>query len=171
MLSRFGIVERLDYYPPAELAEVIRRSARLLSMEIEPTAADEIASRARGTPRIANRLLRRTRDFAEVLGDGRITHDITTRALDRLEVDAAGLDAMDRRLLTTIIEHYKGGPVGIEALAAALSEPRDTLEDVYEPYLIQQGFVARTARGRCATERAYTHLGVQPPLRQQERLF
>lgn len=171
MLSRFGIVERLDYYPAAELTEVVRRSARLLSIHVEDGACDEIARRARGTPRVANRLLRRTRDFADVLGDGRVDRKETMRALDRLEVDACGLDAMDRRLLRTIVEHYKGGPVGIDTLAAALSEPRDTLEDVYEPYLLQQGFLARTARGRVVTDRSYEHLGLKPPMREQGRLF
>jgi holliday junction DNA helicase RuvB len=167
LLSRFGYVARLDYYPPEQLAQVVSRSARLLEIELESTAASEIAQRARGTPRIANRLLRRTRDFAEVLGDGRLTYPVAERALDRLDVDRAGLDEMDRRFLTIIIDFYKGGPVGIETLAAALSEPRDTLEDVYEPFLIQQGFLARTARGRVATERAYQHLKVPLPMRQQ----
>ncbi|MET0285502.1 MAG: Holliday junction branch migration DNA helicase RuvB [Polyangiales bacterium] len=167
LLSRFGYVARLDYYPAEQLAEVVLRSARLLEIEIEERAAFEIAQRARGTPRIANRLLRRARDFAEVLGDGRLSHAVAERALDRLDVDRAGLDEMDRRFLTIIIDFYKGGPVGIETLAAALSEPRDTLEDVYEPFLIQQGFLARTARGRVATERAYQHLKVPMPMRQQ----
>jgi Holliday junction DNA helicase RuvB len=167
LLSRFGYVARLDYYPPEQLAQVVLRSARLLEIEIEPSAALEIAQRARGTPRIANRLLRRARDFAEVLEDGRLSYAVAERALDRLDVDRAGLDEMDRRFLTIIIDFYKGGPVGIETLAAALSEPRDTLEDVYEPFLIQQGFLARTARGRVATERAYQHLKVPLPMRQQ----
>jgi Holliday junction DNA helicase RuvB len=167
LLSRFGYVARLDYYPAEQLAEVVLRSARLLEIEIEERAAFEIAQRARGTPRIANRLLRRARDFAEVLGDGRLSHEVAERALDRLDVDRAGLDEMDRRFLTIIIDFYKGGPVGIETLAAALSEPRDTLEDVYEPFLIQQGFLARTARGRVATERAYQHLKLPLPMRQQ----
>lgn len=167
LLSRFGYVARLDYYPPELLAKVVLRSARLLEIPIEDAAAFEIARRARGTPRIANRLLRRTRDFAEVLRDGRLTQDVATQALDRLDVDSAGLDDMDRRFLGVIVEFYKGGPVGIETLAAALSEPRDTLEDVYEPFLIQQGFLARTARGRVATDRAYEHLGLARPHRQQ----
>jgi holliday junction DNA helicase RuvB len=171
MLSRFGIVERLDYYPADELAEVVLRSARLLKIAVEPKAAAEIARRARGTPRIVNRLLRRTRDFAEVLGDGKIDLRLASEALARLEVDDAGLDEMDRRFLKVIIEHYKGGPVGIDTLAAALSEPRDTLEDVYEPFLLQQGFLARTARGRVVTDRAYEHLGVPLPTREQQRLF
>jgi Holliday junction DNA helicase RuvB len=171
MLSRFGIVERLDYYPAEELTEVVLRSARLLHIEIEKTAAAEIARRGRGTPRIVNRLLRRARDFAEVLGDGRIDAKLADEALRRLEVDDAGLDEMDRRYLRIIIEHYKGGPVGIDTLAAALSEPRDTLEDVYEPFLLQQGFLARTARGRVVTDRAYEHLGLALPSREQQRLF
>jgi holliday junction DNA helicase RuvB len=167
LLSRFGYVARLDYYPAEQLAEVVTRSARLLEIPTDREAAFEIARRARGTPRIANRLLRRARDFAEVLGDGRLPAGIASDALDRLDVDRAGLDEMDRRFLTVIIEFYKGGPVGIETLAAALSEPRDTLEDVYEPYLIQQGFLARTARGRVATDRAYEHMRVPKPTRQQ----
>jgi holliday junction DNA helicase RuvB len=171
MLSRFGIVERLDYYPADELARVVIRSARLLSISVDNDAAAEIARRARGTPRIVNRLLRRARDFAEVLGDGRIDLKLANEALRRLEVDDAGLDAMDRRYLSVIIEHYKGGPVGIDTLAAALSEPRDTLEDVYEPFLLQQGFLARTARGRVVTDRAYQHLGLKLPLRSQQNLF
>jgi Holliday junction DNA helicase RuvB len=171
MLSRFGIIERLDYYPADDLAEVIRRSARLLQITFEDAAALEIAGRARGTPRIANRLLRRARDFATVLGDGSITRDNAASALTRLEVDEAGLDAMDRRLLRVVIEHYKGGPVGVETLAAVLSEPRDTIEDVYEPFLLQQGFLARTARGRVVTDKAYEHLNIALPLRTQERLF
>jgi Holliday junction DNA helicase RuvB len=171
MLSRFGIVERLDYYPAAELTEVVMRSARLLKIPVEPEAAAEIARRARGTPRIVNRLLRRTRDFAEVLGNGRIDLRMASEALKRLEVDDAGLDNMDRRYLRVIIEHYKGGPVGIDTLAAALSEPRDTLEDVYEPFLLQQGFLARTARGRVVTDRAYQHLSLPLPSREQQRLF
>jgi Holliday junction DNA helicase RuvB len=171
MLSRFGIVERLDYYPPEDLKLVIERSARLLEIDISEDAAFELARRARGTPRIANRLLRRTRDFVSVEGNGKIDRKGVEHALDRLDVDEAGLDAMDRRLLSTIIEHYKGGPVGIDTLAAALSEPRDTLEDVYEPYLIQQGLLARTARGRVVTDKAYEHLSLPLPVRRQERLF
>ncbi|MBN1652499.1 MAG: Holliday junction branch migration DNA helicase RuvB [Deltaproteobacteria bacterium] len=171
MLSRFGIVERLDYYPSDELAKIVKRSARLLEITIANDAALEIARRSRGTPRITNRLLRRARDFAEVLGDGRIDLEMASRALERLDVDHAGLDQMDRRFLTTIIQHYKGGPVGIDTLAAALSEPRDTLEDVYEPYLLQQGFLARTARGRVATERAYRHLEIPLPTGRQGTLF
>jgi Holliday junction DNA helicase RuvB len=167
LLSRFGYVARLDYYPPEQLASVVGRSARLLEIPIDEGAAFEIARRARGTPRIANRLLRRARDFAEVLGNGKLSAKVAEQALDRLDVDRAGLDEMDRRFLTVIIDYYKGGPVGIETLAAALSEPRDTLEDVYEPFLIQQGLLARTARGRVATDRAYEHLKMPKPTRQQ----
>ncbi len=167
LLSRFGYVARLDYYPAEDLAHVVSRSARLLDIPIDEGAAFEIARRARGTPRIANRLLRRARDFAEVLSDGTLSSAVASEALDRLDVDRAGLDEMDRRFLTVIIDYYKGGPVGIETLAAALSEPRDTLEDVYEPFLIQQGLLARTARGRVATDRAYEHLKLPKPSRQQ----
>ncbi len=171
MLSRFGIVERLDYYPAEDLSDIVKRSARLLEITIDHAAALEIARRSRGTPRITNRLLRRARDFAEVLGDGRIDLKMASEALQRLDVDHAGLDQMDRRLLNTIIQHYKGGPVGVDTLAAALSEPRDTLEDVYEPYLLQQGFLARTARGRVATDRAFEHLGIPLPTGRQGTLF
>ena len=171
MLSRFGIVERLDYYPPQDLAQVVLRSAKLLGIAVSREAADGIARRARGTPRIVNRLLRRARDFAEVLGDGRIDDKMADEALRRLDIDEAGLDEMDRRLLRVIIDHYRGGPVGIDTLSAALSEPRDTLEDVYEPFLLQQGFLARTARGRVVTDRAFEHLGLPRPTRRQESLF
>ncbi|MCG8555924.1 MAG: Holliday junction branch migration DNA helicase RuvB [Proteobacteria bacterium] len=171
LLSRFGIVSRLEYYPVDALARILVRSARLLSLPLSNDAALEIARRARGTPRIANRLLRRARDFAEVLADGRVDHDLASDALEREEVDAAGLDAMDRRYLRVIVEHYAGGPVGIDTLAAALGEPRDTLEDVYEPYLIQQGLVGRTSRGRIATGRAYEHLGMAKPAKRQADLF
>jgi Holliday junction DNA helicase RuvB len=160
LLSRFGIEARLDYYEAEDLARIVRRSAGILGVAIEGDACQEIASRARGTPRIANRLLRRARDFAEVLGDGKLDLRAAQRALERLEVDEAGLDEMNRRFLRVIIETYAGGPVGIEAIAATLSEPRDTLEDVIEPFLLQQGFLARTARGRLATDRAYAHLGI-----------
>lgn len=171
MLSRFGYVARLDYYKAETLAKIVTRSAGLLGLEATSEAALEVAQRSRGTPRIANRMLRRARDFAEVLGDGTLSEETARDALDRLDVDRAGLDEMDRRYLRVIIEHYKGGPVGVETLAAALSEPRDTLEDVYEPYLIQEGFVARTARGRMVTERAYEHLRVERPKRSQDSLF
>jgi Holliday junction DNA helicase RuvB len=161
--SRFGIEIRLDFYPPEDLATIVRRSAKLLGTQIQDDAALEIATRARGTPRIANRLLRRARDFAQVAGLPAIEMEITRLALDRMGVDAAGLDEMDRRLLRVIIEFYNGGPVGLETLGAALAEPRDTIEDVYEPFLIRQGLLARTPRGRMATRRAYEHLKIAPP--------
>jgi len=163
MRSRFGIEIRLDFYPPEDLAEILRRSARLLELAIDDDAAVEIATRARGTPRVANRLLRRARDFAQVARRPRIDADIAHTSLDRMGVDKAGLDEMDRRLLRVLAEHFDGGPVGVETLAAALAEPRDTLEDVYEPFLIRQGLLARTPRGRVATTRAYEHLGIAPP--------
>jgi Holliday junction DNA helicase RuvB len=171
MRSRFGYVARLDYYPEEALRAIIERSARLLGLAITAEAAEELARRSRGTPRIANRLLRRSRDFAQVLSDGRLDGDTAREALMRLEVDEVGLDQMDRRYLSVIIDHYDGGPVGIETLAAALSEPRDTLEDVYEPYLLQKGFVARTARGRVATRHAFEHLGKEPRTGTQAGLF
>ncbi len=163
MLSRFGYVSRLDYYPVESLRAIIERSASLMGLPMTKEAALELATRARGTPRIANRLLRRARDFAEVLSDGTLDGQTAREALDRLDVDAAGLDQMDRRYLSVIIDHYDGGPVGIETLSAALSEARDTLEDVYEPYLLQKGLLARTARGRVATRHAFEHLGKKPP--------
>jgi Holliday junction DNA helicase RuvB len=159
LLSRFGYVARLDYYPVDELEEIVRRSARLLDVPIDKDGARVIAARSRGTPRVANRLLRRVRDFAEVLGGGKITADIASNAAERLDIDPAGLDAMDRRLLSIIIDDYDGGPVGLDTLAAAMSEPRDTIEDVYEPFLLQQGFLGRTPRGRIATRKAHEHLG------------
>ncbi len=171
LLSRFGIECRLDYYEPEDLTTIVRRSARILGVQIEDTASSELARRARGTPRIANRLLRRARDFAEVLGDGRLDTRTTRKALDRLEIDEAGLDEMNRRFLKVIVEFYNGGPVGIEALAATLSEPRDTLEDVIEPYLLQNGFLARTPKGRVATGKAYAHLGIDKPKGPQGSLF
>jgi holliday junction DNA helicase RuvB len=163
LLSRFGIVEQFAFYGPDDLATIVRRSARLLSIPVDDDAAAEIGRRARGTPRIANRLLRRVRDFAEVRGDGRASLDLARYALERLEVDALGLDAGDRRILSTIIQRFDGGPVGVEALAAGLAEDRDTLEFVYEPYLIQEGFLLRTPRGRQVTRRAYDHLGLPAP--------
>jgi Holliday junction DNA helicase RuvB len=164
-LDRFGIVESFAFYAPEELTTIVRRSARLLGIPIDDAGADEIGRRARGTPRIANRLLRRIRDFAEVRGDGRVTRDVAEYALQRLEVDALGLDAGDRRILSTIIARFDGGPVGIDSLAASLAEDRDTLEFVYEPYLIQEGFLVRTPRGRQVTRRAYEHLRIPPPTR------
>jgi Holliday junction DNA helicase RuvB len=163
LLSRFGYVMRLDYYPVEELQTIVMRSAGLLGTPIDASGAHEIAARARGTPRVANRLLRRVRDFAEVLGSGAIDARIARTTAERLEIDAAGLDEMDRRLLSVIIDTYDGGPVGIDTIAAAMSEPRDTVEDVYEPFLLQQGFLGRTPRGRIATRKAYEHLGKPAP--------
>jgi holliday junction DNA helicase RuvB len=158
--SRFGQIIRLDFYSVEDLARIIQRSASLLGVEIVKQAAVTLAARARGTPRIANRLLRRVRDFAEVIGTGKIDEAIVTKSCERLDVDGAGFDEMDRRLLRVIIDDYDGGPVGVETLAAALGEPRDTIEDVYEPYLLQQGYLGRTTRGRVATKRAYEHLRI-----------
>ncbi len=161
--DRFGIVHRLEFYPPEELAAIVERSARILEIEVGNDARDEIAKRARGTPRIANRLLRRVRDFAHHLGTDRVTLEATRFGLEQMEVDAFGLDHLDRRLLTTIIEIYNGGPVGLKALAASLGEDRGTLEDINEPYLLQIGLLQRTPRGRTVTARAYRHLGLTPP--------
>ena len=158
--DRFGIDLKLDLYTPEELQTIVERSARLLSIPVESAGAIEIASRSRGTPRIANRLLRRVRDFAEVTGDGVITHEAADDALTRLEIDGTGLDTVDRRLLGSIIRNYGGGPVGLETIAATINEEPITIEDVYEPYLMQQGFLIRTPRGRCVTRRAYEHLGI-----------
>ena len=161
--DRFGIPVRLNFYTVPELERVVTRGAGLLGIGIDAGGAQEIARRARGTPRVAGRLLRRVRDFAHVAGDGVVTREIADASLTRLEVDALGLDAMDRRYLMMIADIYKGGPVGVETLAAGLSEPRDTIEDVIEPYLIQLGLIARTARGRCLNDRAWQHLGITPP--------
>jgi holliday junction DNA helicase RuvB len=161
--DRFGIVQRLEFYSPQELCEIVTRSAKILEIEIEDKGATEIAARSRGTPRIANRLLRRVRDYAQVKGDGVITGDISTRALDMLNVDAHGFDMMDRKLLLAILQKFDGGPVGVDSLAAAISEERDTIEDVLEPYLIQQGFLMRTSRGRIATKTAWLHFGMKVP--------
>ena len=158
MYSRFGMHLRLDFYEVDELAQIAVRNARVLGVDLDPLAAVELARRARGTPRVLNRLLRRVRDFAEVLGSGQIDVPTVLRASERLAVDEAGFEEMDRRLLRILIEDYNGGPVGVETLAAALGEPRDTIEDVYEPYLLQQGFIGRTSRGRIATKKAYAHL-------------
>ena len=163
--ARFGVTQRLDYYAPEDLCHIVRRSSGILGVTLGDDAALEIARRSRGTPRVANRLLRRVRDFAEVRGDGRITKDAAAYALGRLEVDYLGLDAGDRKILTIIIKRFDGGPVGIESLAASLAEDRDTLEYVYEPYLIQEGFLVRTPRGRQVTRRAYEHLEIPPPAR------
>jgi holliday junction DNA helicase RuvB len=166
--ERFGVTLRLDFYPVEDLERIVLRSSKLLGVPCDTAGARSLATRCRGTPRVANRLLRRARDFAEVEGDGRIDAGIVALTCDRLGVDPAGLDEMDRRLLNVLIEHYDGGPVGIETLAAALAEPRDTVEDVYEPYLLQQGFLGRTPRGRIATKKAFEHLGHAPrdPARQ-----
>ncbi len=161
--DRFGIVQRLEFYSVEELTGIVERSARILAIGIEPEGAREIARRARGTPRIANRLLRRVRDFAQVKGDGRITAAIADAALTMLQVDAQGFDHMDRRLLRTLVEQFGGGPVGVDALAAAIGEERGTIEDVLEPFLIQQGYLVRTPRGRMATPRTWRHLGLAPP--------
>ena len=159
--DRFGVSLRLELYTPEELCRIVTRSAAILGMEIEKSGAMEIASRSRGTPRIANRFLRRVRDFAQVKGDGVITKEIADLALSKLEVDKLGLDAIDRRMLTAIIENYGGGPVGLETLAATIGEEAITLEDVYEPYLMQLGFLTRTPRGRCVTQLAYQHLHIE----------
>lgn len=159
--DRFGVTLRLELYTVDELRRIIERSSDILGIEIERDGAVEIASRSRGTPRIANRMLRRVRDFAQVRADGVITKDVADMALSRLEVDKSGLDALDRRMLRSIIEFYNGGPVGLETLAATINEDSVTLEDVYEPYLLQQGFLTRTPRGRCVTRKTYEHLGIQ----------
>lgn len=168
--DRFGVSLRLELYTKEELARIITRSAALLGMEIDPSGALEIASRSRGTPRIANRMLRRVRDFAQVYHDGVITREAADHALSRLEVDYLGLDATDRRMLTAIIRNYNGGPVGLETLAATIGEEAVTLEDVYEPYLMQIGFLTRTPRGRCVTKLAYEHLHFAAPHHDEEQL-
>ena len=159
--DRFGVSLRLELYSPEELRRIVVRSAGILNVPIEPDGAYEIASRSRGTPRIANRLLRRVRDYAQVMADGVITSAVADAALSKLEVDKLGLDALDRRMLRSIIEFYNGGPVGLETLAATINEESVTLEDVYEPYLLQNGFLTRTPRGRCVTRKAYEHLGIE----------
>lgn len=171
--DRFGVVLRLEMYTPEELATIVRRSASILNIPVDQEGALEIASRSRGTPRIANRLLKRVRDFAQVISDGIITYETAKTALDRLEIDELGLDANDRRMLDTLIRYYKGGPVGLETLAASIGEEAVTIEDVYEPYLMQIGFLNRTPRGRCATHAAYLHLGLTPPGMEaaQQKLF
>ena len=160
--DRFGIIQRLDFYSVGELTEIVGRSAEIIGTQINNKGAAEIAGRSRGTPRIANRLLRRVRDFAEVKSDGKIDGPIASTALDMLSIDKNGFDHMDRRLLTTMIEKFDGGPVGVDSLSAAISEERDTIEDVLEPYLIQQGFIMRTPRGRVITRYAYRHFGIEP---------
>ena len=161
--DRFGIVARLEFYTPEELAMIVTRSAQLLNVHIASDGATEIAKRSRGTPRISNRLLRRVRDFAEVKFDGRITRDVADSALTMLDVDHLGLDVMDRKLLSAMLEKFGGGPVGVDNLAAAIGEARDTIEDVLEPYLIQQGYLHRTPRGRVATPAIWRHFGLQSP--------
>ena len=169
--DRFGIVQRLEFYTPEELTRIVRRSAQILGIDCEAGGAGEIARRSRGTPRIANRLLRRVRDYAQVKAAGHIDAGVAGAAMAMLKVDPEGFDELDRRMLRTIIEHFDGGPVGVESLAASLSEERGTLEDVIEPYLIQQGFLVRTARGRMATAKAYRHLGLVAPAREAGELF
>ncbi|MGK0249954.1 MAG: Holliday junction DNA helicase RuvB [Oleispira sp.] len=166
--DRFGIVQRLEFYNVADLSHIVSRSARLMGLESEPEGAEEIARRSRGTPRIANRLLRRVRDYAQVKSDGIITKACADAALNMLKVDSQGFDHMDRRLLLALLEKFDGGPVGVDSLAAAISEERDTIEDVLEPYLIQQGYMMRTPRGRIATKLAYRHFGLPEPTSQNE---
>jgi Holliday junction DNA helicase RuvB len=168
--SRFGIVHRLDFYGEVDLQEIVRRSARLLGVSIEPRAADEIARRSRGTPRVANRLLRRVRDYAQVRGDGEVTFDAAIAGLTLLEVDEHGFDEIDRRLLRTIIDKFGGGPVGLNTISAAISEEKDAIEEIFEPFLIQIGFLDRTPRGRVATARAYEYFGLHAPEREQRLL-
>ncbi|HEV2110489.1 MAG TPA: Holliday junction branch migration DNA helicase RuvB [Gammaproteobacteria bacterium] len=164
--DRFGIVQRLEFYTQEDLASIVTRSARILALSMDTGGAREIASRSRGTPRIANRLLRRVRDFAEVKADGRITTEIARKAMDLLDVDKNGFDMLDRKLMLAVIEKFDGGPVGVDSIAAAIGEERGTIEDVLEPFLIQQGFLMRTARGRMATKTAYLHFGLTPPRRE-----
>ncbi len=159
--DRFGVILRVDFYKSEDLKKIVQRSARLLAIPTKENGAYEIAKRSRGTPRVANRLLRRVRDFAEVMAEGVITEEVASQALDMLEVDEKGLDKMDRYILLTIIEKFDGGPIGLGSLSAAVSEEKDTLEDVYEPFLIQQGYIKRTPQGRMATKRAYNHLGIE----------
>ncbi len=166
--SRFGIVHRLDFYEAADVEEIVRRSARILGVVIDEEARKEVGRRSRGTPRIANRLLRRVRDYAQVRADGRITADVARAAMELLEVDDLGFDEVDRKLLRTIIEKFGGGPVGVNSLAAAVSEEKDAIEDIYEPFLIQAGFLDRTPRGRIATARAYEYLGLTAPRRDSQ---
>jgi len=169
--DRFGVAFRVDYYPPEDLAIIVQRSARILKVHIDEAGAQEIASRSRGTPRIAIRLLRRVRDYAQVKEDGAITREVVQRALALMEIDHLGLDNMDRKLLRTIIEKFGGGPVGIDTLSTAISEEKDTIEDVYEPFLIQKGYINRTPRGRVATKLAYEYLGLRPEDTAQGDLF
>jgi len=169
--DRFGIIQRLEFYTVEELAFIVTRSAKLLKIKMDKQGAHEIAKRSRGTPRIANRLLRRVRDYAEVKGDGSIHEAIAQQALSMLKVDHCGFDALDRRLLKTIIQHFEGGPVGLDTLAAAISEERGTIEEVLEPYLIQQGFIMRTPRGRVVTAKTYQHFGLQAPKKEEQQTY
>jgi len=171
--DRFGIVQRLEFYSAADLTHIVTRSAHLLNMVIDPEGSKEIAKRSRGTPRIANRLLRRVRDYAEVKADGRVTEEIAAQALKLLDVDDCGFDMMDRKLLSAMVDKFGGGPVGLDNIAAAIGEEKGTIEDVLEPFLIQQGFIMRTPRGRMVTKHAYLHLGINPPSKQSlpEDLF
>ncbi len=169
--DRFGVINRLDFYVPAELTSIVIRAASILQVSIDEGGAEEIAHRSRGTPRIANRLLRRVRDFAQVMADGRITREVADEALRRLEVDRVGFDQMDRRLLLAIMEKFDGGPVGLDTLAAAIGEEKDTIEDVLEPFLIQEGYLQRTPRGRVLTRRGFEHFGRKPPAGRQDGLW
>jgi Holliday junction DNA helicase RuvB len=169
--ERFGVILRVDFYAPEDLEKIVKRSARLLDMPIEDEGAFEIARRSRGTPRVANRILRRVRDYAQVEADGIITREVAALALDMLGVDDQGLDKMDRHIMLTIIEKFSGGPIGLDTLAAAVSEEKDTLEDVYEPFLIQMGYMKRTPRGRVATELAYKHFRIKMDQQLQKKLF
>jgi len=169
--DRFGIVQRLEFYSVDELTSIVSRSARILGVDMDDQGATEIARRSRGTPRIANRLLRRVRDYADIKADGRITNEVADLALNMLNVDASGFDHMDRRLMLAIMEKFDGGPVGIDSVAAAISEERDTIEDVLEPYLIQQGYLLRTPRGRMVTRLAYEHFGLQSPNKFNEQSY
>ena len=171
MRARFGIVERLNYYPSEDLEQIVMRSSEVLRVGVDPAGAEEIARRSRGTPRVANRLLRRVRDFAQVKGGGHISRDIARQALQILDVDEFGLDDMDARIMKTIIEKFDGGPVGVNTIAAAVGEDANTIEEVYEPFLVQNGFVQRTSRGRMATPQAYRHFGYTPPANTQASLF
>ncbi|MCK4584541.1 Holliday junction branch migration DNA helicase RuvB, partial [candidate division WOR-3 bacterium] len=163
MRSRFGISHRIDFYAPRDLSEIVERSSRIFDVDVKEDAALEIAKRARGTPRVANRLLRRIRDYAQVKGEGNITKDVVLKSLELLEVDEKGLDAMDKLILKTIIEKFNGGPVGLKTIAVAVGEEKDTIEEVFEPFLILEGFINRTLRGRVATQLAYRHLGMEKP--------
>ena len=169
--GRFGIIHRLDYYKKEDLKKIIKRSASILKVDIDDKGADQIAHRSRGTPRVANRLLRRVRDYADVKGEGKITGKEATKALDMMEVDILGLDEVDRKILMTIIENFSGGPVGINTIAAAIDEEKDTIESIYEPFLMRIGFLERTIRGRRATQKTYSHLGFSSPSTGQGKLF